>query len=160
MRDDVHVPGVLFSLDSQGVRRVGLWERLLQLFCRKRVRHAHRARNDLLFQSNVARYAFGLAAVAVALAIRILATPWIGMDAPFVLFCSALLLTGLLAGPGPAFASVVIGFPLGVVMFVVFEGDSLSRAVLQVSLYAIDGLVIVYVAALDEQTAPTSGGGQ
>ncbi len=142
------MPGVFFSLDSPGVRRVGLWERLLQLFSRKRVRRARRGRNDLLFQSNVARYAFGLSAVVVALAVRILATPWIGMDAPFVLFCSALLLTGLLAGPGPAFASVVIGFPLGVMMFVVFAGNSVSRAVLQVSLYAIDGLVIVYVAAL------------
>ncbi|HEU4994572.1 MAG TPA: PAS domain S-box protein [Gemmatimonadaceae bacterium] len=112
------------------------------------MRLADRLRSDVLFQSAIARYGFSVAAVAVALALRLALMPLTGAGAPFVLFFGATLVTSLLAGVGPAVLTVVISLPIAATLFVVHAGYTVSQAVFQSSLYGVDGLIIAYMTIL------------
>jgi PAS domain-containing protein len=105
-------------------------------------------RIDELIRSTGARYAFGVAAVAVALGLRILLIPLTGKGAPFVLFFAATLVTSLVAGVGPAFLTLALSLPIAASEFVVRAGYPVSEAVAQACLYAVDGLIIVYITLL------------
>ena len=99
-------------------------------------------------QSPVARYTVSIVAVALALALKILVTPWAGTGAPFVLFFGAMLVTSLLAGVGPALLSLALSLPLAAYLFVVGAGDPISEAIFQSMLFGIDGLIILYMTWL------------
>ncbi len=107
-----------------------------------------KARVERLFARTVFRYVFSVATVLVALALRILLSPWTGNGAPFVLFFAATLVTSLVAGTGPALCTLLLSLPLAAYVFVVRAGFPVGRAAFQALLYAIDGLVIVYITSL------------
>jgi PAS domain S-box-containing protein len=96
----------------------------------------------------VARYAFGAAMAASALVLRLLLTPLTGKGAAFPIFFAATLITSLLAGVGPALVCLAISLPLAVHFFVLPAGYHLHDAIFQAALYAIDGLIIVYLTGL------------
>ncbi|HVZ24277.1 MAG TPA: PAS domain S-box protein [Vicinamibacterales bacterium] len=106
------------------------------------------SRVEPLFARTAFRYAFGAATVVVALALRILLTPWTGKGAPFVLFFGATLVTSLFAGSGPALCSLLVSLPIAAYLFVVRAGYPAGQAAVQSLLYGIDGLVIVYMTSL------------
>jgi PAS domain S-box-containing protein len=99
-------------------------------------------------QSAVARYTVSVVAVALALGLKILVTPWTGTGTPFVLFFGAMLVTSVLAGVGPALLSLSLSLPLAVYLFVVGAGDPVPVAVFQSLLFGIDGLIILYMTWL------------
>ncbi len=99
-------------------------------------------------RSTLARYALGVAAVLVALALRILLTPLTGRGAPFITFFNATLLTSLLAGAGPAALCLALSLPIGVHFFVLPEGYSMYQAVSQALLYAADGALVIVMITL------------
>jgi PAS domain S-box-containing protein len=101
--------------------------------------------------SVIARYAVSLAAVALALGLRMLAAPWAGTGAPFVLFFGAMLVTSLLAGFGPALLTLALSVPLAGYLFVAGAGYPVSQAVLQSMLFGVDGLVVLYMTWLIER---------
>jgi PAS domain S-box-containing protein len=94
------------------------------------------------------RYGLSVAAVAVALGLRILLTPLTGLGAPFVLFFGATLVTSLVAGVGPALLCLALSLPIASAEFVLRAGYPLSQTVAQAFLYAVDGLIIVYLTVL------------
>jgi PAS domain S-box-containing protein len=112
------------------------------------MRLADRVREGMLFQSRIARYAFSLAAVAVAASLRIVLAPLTGRGAPFPIFFAATLVTSLLAGTGPAVLCVAISLPVAIALFVLPAGYPLSQAAFQALLYGIDGLIVVYLTIL------------
>ena len=83
-----------------------------------------RPRSSVRLQSVVARYAVSVVAVALALGLRMVAAPWTGTGAPFVLFFGAMLVTSLLAGFGPALLTLAISVPLAGYLFVSGRGVS------------------------------------
>jgi PAS domain S-box-containing protein len=90
-------------------------------------------------------------AVALTLGLRMVAAPWTGTGAPFVLFFGAMLVTSLLAGFGPALLTLALSVPLAGYLFVVGAGYPVSQAVLPSMLFGIDGLVILYMTWLIER---------
>jgi PAS domain S-box-containing protein len=96
----------------------------------------------------VARYLVALGAVVTALALRVLLAPLTGFGAPFVLFFAAVLVTSLYAGTGPGLAALVVSVPLGAYLFVVRAGYPVDQAIFQALLYAVDGLIVVYITHL------------
>jgi PAS domain-containing protein len=103
-------------------------------------------RDETLLRSTAARYAFSVAAVAAAFALKILLMPWTGSGPPLVFAFAAILVTSIFAGPGPAVLALVITVPLGALILP--AGYSDSQALVQASLYLIDGLIIVYLTSL------------
>src|SRR5512133_796426 len=103
---------------------------------------------DLLFKHAATRYLFALATVAIALVLRLLLSPLTGHGAPFVIFFGAVLVTSLFLGSGPGLFSLAVSLPLAAYAFVVRAGSPVSQAVFQALLYAVDGLIIVYVSVL------------
>jgi PAS domain S-box-containing protein len=99
-------------------------------------------------RSPVARYAVSVIAVGAALGLRMLAEPWTGTGAPFVLFFGAMLVTSLLAGVGPALLTLALSLPLGGYLFAMGAGYPASQAVFQSTLFGIDGLVVIYMTWL------------
>jgi len=112
------------------------------------MRLADRWRRDRFIQSTAGRYAVGVAAVAVAVGLRLLLLPLTGKGAPFVLFFGATLVTSLLAGVGPALLSLAITLPIATGTFVLSLGYPVSQALFQALLYSVDGLIIVYLTML------------
>jgi PAS domain S-box-containing protein len=110
-----------------------------------------RTRRDALMQTTVARYSFGVAAVAVALVLKIVLTHTTGRGATFVLFFAAMLVTNLFAGAGPTIMALVISFPIAAAMFLSRPGNSTTHAIFQALLYAANGLLIVYLAVLTDR---------
>jgi len=100
-----------------------------------------------LLQTTAGRYLIGLAAVTLAFLARTLMSPLTGTGAPFVLFFGAMLATSLLAGVGPGLAVLLVSLPLAAYLFVFRAGFSLSQATFQALLYAIDGLMIVFLTS-------------
>jgi hypothetical protein len=98
------------------------------------------------FQRGIARYLLAPIAIAAALGLRILVSPFAGDGAPFVFFFAAILVTGLFAGTGPGFCALVIGIPLATYLFVVRAGDPVLQATVQALLFSIDGLIVLYRA--------------
>jgi PAS domain S-box-containing protein len=102
-------------------------------------------------QTTVARYAFGVVAVAVALVLKLVLTQLTGRGATFVLFFAAMLVTSLFAGSGPTIMALAISLPLAAAMFMTRAGNSTPHAVFQALLYAGNGLLIVYLAVLTDR---------
>src|SRR5262245_28095905 len=105
-------------------------------------------RGDPPHFSPLERYGFGVAAVAIALGVRLLLMPLTGLGAPFVLFFGATLVTSLVAGTGPALVCLALSLPIASFEFVLRAGYSISEAAAQASLYAVDGLIIVYTTTV------------
>src|SRR6476620_10061331 len=106
---------------------------------------------DHLSRRALARYVVALGAVITAFALRVLLTPLTGGGAPFVLFFAAVLVTTLYVGTGPGLVALATSLPIAAYMFVVRAGHPVDEAVFQALLYAIDGLIIVYIAHLTTQ---------
>ena len=96
----------------------------------------------------IVRYLLALAAVAIAFWLRILLTPLTGTGAPFVLFFAAVLVTTLFVGAGPGLVALVTSMPLAAYMFVVRAGYPVEQAAFQALLYALDGLIVIYITHL------------
>lgn len=104
-----------------------------------------KARVARLMQHTAIRYLLALAAVAMAFGAKTLTVPLTGRGAPFVLFFAATLVTSLFLGVGPGLLTILLGIPLAAVAFVLPAGYSVSQASFQAVLYAMDGLIIVYL---------------
>jgi PAS domain S-box-containing protein len=120
---------------------------------------AHQFRDDMkfrvnsLFQNTIFRYLFGIAAVASVFALRIWLIPLTGTGAPYVLFFAAVLVTSLFAGVGPAICAVLLSMPLGAYTFVAGAGYSIGQASFQSLLFAVDGIVVIYLTLLARKWA-------
>jgi PAS domain S-box-containing protein len=114
-----------------------------------------RSRIESLLQRTSVRYLFGLAMAGIALALRVLLTPWTGDGAPFLLFFSATAITGLVAGTGPGLCVLVISMCLDAYLFVVRTGAPVSQAAFHAILYSIDGLILLRLTALVNQRRRT-----
>ena len=110
-------------------------------------------RVNILFQNTIFRYLFGIAAVASVFALRIWLIPLTGTGAPFVLFFAAVLVTSLFAGVGPAICAVLLSMPLGAYTFVMGAGYSIVQASFQSLLFAVDGIVVIYLTFLTKKGA-------
>jgi PAS domain S-box-containing protein len=105
-------------------------------------------RGNAYWRSPIARYAVSIVAVALALGVKFLVEPWTGVGAPFVLFFGATVVTSLLGGVGPAVVALALSLPIAATLFVVRAGYPVSQAAFQAFLYAIDGLVVIYMTWL------------
>ena len=65
-----------------------------------------------------------------------------------MLFFAAVLVTSLFAGVGPAICAVLLSTPLGAYTFVVGAGYSIGQASFQSLLFAVDGIVVIYLTSL------------
>jgi PAS domain S-box-containing protein len=110
---------------------------------------------ERLSRRAVSRYLIALAAVVTALALRLLLAPLTGTGAPFVLFFAAVLLTSLYAGTGPGLAALVTSLPIAAYMFVLRAGYAFHEAAFQALLYAVDGLIVVYITHLTTERRRT-----
>jgi PAS domain S-box-containing protein len=107
-----------------------------------------RQATDMLFQKTIVRYLFGIAAVAITFAARIWLVPLTGTGAPFVLFFAAILATSLFAGVGPGICAILLTLPLAAYTFVVRAGYAPLQAAFQSLLFAVDGIVVIYLTFL------------
>src|SRR5690349_24156839 len=105
--------------------------------------HAERPR-----QHTATRYLAAVAAVAVALLLRILFEPLTGSGARFVLAFAAVLVVSLFVGVGPGLLTLALAVPLTAYLSVVRAGTPVSQAVSQALLYVVDGFIILYVASV------------
>jgi PAS domain S-box-containing protein len=110
-------------------------------------------RVNSLFQNTEFRYLFSIAAVASVFALRIWLIPLTGTGAPYVLFFTAVLVTSLFAGVGPAICAVLLSMPLGAYTFVVGAGYSIVQASFQSLVFAVDGIVAIYLTFLTRKAA-------
>jgi PAS domain S-box-containing protein len=85
---------------------------------------------------------------ASAFGLRLLLSPWTGKGAPFVLFFGATLATSLLAGVGPALMVLLVSLPTAAVLFAIPAGATAHEAAFQAVLYAVDGLIVIYLTQL------------
>jgi hypothetical protein len=76
--------------------------------------------------------------------------------APYALFFVAVLVTGLFAGGGPAICAVLLSMPLGAYTFVVGAGYSIVQASFQSLLFAVDGIVVIYLTFPHEEGDPVT----
>jgi PAS domain S-box-containing protein len=106
-----------------------------------------------LFQSFIFRYLFSIAAVASVFALRIWLIPLTGTGAPFVLSLAAVLVTSLFAGVGPAICAVLLSMLFGAYTIVVGADSSIVQASSQSLLFAVDGIVIIYLTFLTKKWA-------
>jgi PAS domain S-box-containing protein len=65
-----------------------------------------------------------------------------------VLFFAAVLVTSLAAGTGPGICAIVLSAPLAAYTFVTRAGDPPFQAAVQGVLFAVDGIVVIYLASL------------
>jgi PAS domain S-box-containing protein len=110
-------------------------------------------RINILLQNTVFRYLSGIAAVASVFAVRLWLVRLTGTGAPFVLFFGAVLATSLFAGVGPAICAVLLSMLLGAYTFVVGAGYSVVQASFQSLLFAVDGIVVIYLTCLTKEGA-------
>ena len=96
----------------------------------------------------VGRYLVALGAIVAAVAVRVLLMPVTGTGAPFILFFAAVLVTSLSVGTGPGLVALVTSLPIASYLFVVHGGYPVHQAVAQALLYAIDGLIVIYIMHL------------
>jgi PAS domain S-box-containing protein len=106
------------------------------------------ARVGTLFHNTFVRYLFAVATVASTFAIRLWLIPFTGTGAPFVLFFAAVLVTSLAAGVGPGICAIVLSVPLAAYTFVTRAGYPPLQAAVQGLLFAVDGIIVVYLAFL------------
>src|SRR5262245_38132088 len=110
-----------------------------------------------LLLNPVGRYLFAFAMVASTFAIRLWLIP-AGTASPAVLFVAAVLVTSLAAGVGPGIFASVLSAPLSAYSFVTRAGYSPSQAVAQGLLFAVDGLLVVYLAFLMKRSRQAAQG--
>jgi PAS domain S-box-containing protein len=110
-------------------------------------------RINILLQNTIFRYLFGIAAVASVFALRLWLIRLTGTGAPFVLFFGAVLATSLFAGAGPATCAVLLSMLLGAYTFVMGAGYSVVQASFQSLLFAVDGIVVIYLTGLTKEGA-------
>jgi PAS domain S-box-containing protein len=110
-------------------------------------------RINILLQNTIFRYLFGIAAVAIVFALRVWLVRLTGTGAPFVLFFGAILATSLFAGVGPAILAVLLSMPLGAYTFVMGAGYTPVQASFQALLFAVDGIVVIYLTCLAKKGA-------
>src|SRR4029453_9746976 len=110
-------------------------------------------RINILFQNTIFRYLFGMAAVASVFALRIWLIPVTRTGAPFVLFFAAVLVPSLFAGVGPAICAVLLSMPLGAYTFVIGAGYSAVQASFQSLLFAVDGIVAIFLTFFTRKVA-------
>jgi PAS domain S-box-containing protein len=110
-------------------------------------------RINILLQNTIFRYLFGIAAVASVFALRLWLIGLTGTGAPFVLFFGAVLATSLFAGAGPATCAVLLSMLLGAYTFVMGAGYSVVQASFQSLLFAVDGIVVIYLTSLTKEGA-------
>jgi PAS domain S-box-containing protein len=106
------------------------------------------ARVGTLLHNTFVRYLFAIATVASTFTLGSWLIPFSGTDAPFVLFFAAVLATSVVAGIGPGIWVIVLSLPLAAYTFVTREGHSPFQAVVQGLLFAVDGIIVVYLAFL------------
>ncbi len=106
-----------------------------------------------MFRNTIFRYLFGIAAVASVFALRTWLFPLTGTGAPFVLSFAAVLVTSLFAGVGPAICAVLLSMLLGAYTFVIGAGYSIAQASFQSLLFAVDGIVAIYLTFLTRKGA-------
>src|SRR5262245_17604286 len=99
-----------------------------------------------LFRNTFVRYFFAIATVASTFALRLWLVPIIGTDAPLMLFFAAVLAISLVAGVGPGIWAVVISAPFAAYTFVTGAGDPPLQAAIHGLLFAVEGIVVVYLA--------------
>src|SRR5262245_1153098 len=105
------------------------------------------ARVGTLLQNTLIRYLFAIVTVASTFALGSWLIPFTG-NAPFVLFFAAVLATSLAVGIGPGICVIVLSVPLAAYTFVTREGYSPFHAVVQGLVFAVDGIIVVYLAFL------------
>jgi PAS domain S-box-containing protein len=93
-------------------------------------------------------YGLAVAAVVVALGLRLLLEPLTGTGARFALSFLALLLISLFVGPGPGLLTLALSIPLTAWLAVVRDDTPVSETVFQTLLAAADGFIILYAASL------------
>jgi PAS domain S-box-containing protein len=108
-------------------------------------------RGEAPFQRASVRYGFAVAAAGAALVARLLVAPLAGTGDPFVLFFVATVVTTLLAGVSPGLLTLALGTTLATVLFIIPVGLPASHVALHVSLYALTGLFMIYLAHLTSE---------
>src|SRR5262249_35578350 len=108
-------------------------------------------RFNMLFRNTILRYLFGIIATALTFALRMWLIPTSGTGAPFVLFFSAVLATCLFAGVGPGICAVLFSLPLAAYTLVTLGGYSSFQAAFHLLLFAIDGIIVVYLTFLTKK---------
>jgi PAS domain S-box-containing protein len=108
-------------------------------------------RGGTLFHNTFVRYLFAIAMVASTFALRLWLIPLTGTGAPFVLFFATVLVTSLFAGVGPGICAVLLSLPLGAYTFAMGAGYSSVQASFQSLLFAVDGIVVVYLTFLTKK---------
>ena len=106
------------------------------------------SRGGTLFRNTFVRYLFAIATVASAFVLRLWLIPLTSAGAPFVLFFAAILVTSRFAGVGPGICAVVLSMPLGAYSFGIRAGYSVAQVSFQSLLFAVDGLIVVYLMFL------------
>ena len=106
------------------------------------------ARVGTLFRNTFVRYLFAIATVASTFALRQWLVPFIGTDAPLMLFFATVLVISLVAGIGPGICAIVISVPFAAYTFVTDAGDSPLQAAVHGLLFAVEGIVVLYLAFL------------
>jgi PAS domain S-box-containing protein len=117
----------------------------------RQFRDGVKCRVNILFQNTIFRYLFSIVAVASVFALRIWFIPLTGTGAPFVLFFAAVLVTSLFAGVGPGICAVLLSIPLAAHTFVMGAGYSIVQTSFQSLLFAVDGIVVVYLTFLTKK---------
>jgi PAS domain S-box-containing protein len=100
------------------------------------------------FHHSVVRYFIAIGMVAGTFAVSGWLIPITGTGAPFVLFLTAVMVTSLVAGLGPGICALVISLPLAAYSLVTRAGSPPLQAASQAALFALDGMVIVYLTSL------------
>jgi K+-sensing histidine kinase KdpD len=99
-----------------------------------------------LFQKTAVRYLFAVATVAGTFALRTWLIPFAGTSA--LLFFAAVMVASLFAGVGPGICALLISLPLAAYAFVTRAGYSHFQAAYQTLVFAIDGVVVIYLTYL------------
>ena len=105
------------------------------------------ANTGRLRKHTATRYLIAVVAALVALALRLALEPLTGSGARFVLSSAATLVIGLFIGFGPGLVTLALGLPLASYLSVRF-GTPLSQATFQSLLFAMEGLIVLYIASL------------
>src|SRR5215831_6865356 len=107
-----------------------------------------RTRFNMLSQRTIVRYLLATAAVLVTFGLRIPLIPLTGTGGPFVLFFAAVLVTCLFVGVGPGICAALLSLPLATYTLIVRGGYPLFQAAFESLLFAIEGIVVVYLTFL------------
>src|SRR5262245_546419 len=109
------------------------------------------ARVGTLFHNTFVRYLFAIATVATTFALASWLIHFAGTGAPFVLFFGAVLVISLAAGIGPGICVVVLSVPVAAYTFATRAGYPPFQAAGQGLLFAVDGLIAVYLTFFIKQ---------